>query len=82
MVTFVGMPSEPASLTVTLRVLGGSWVDISGLTSPLTWVITIVTALITPFIPTHEPPSNLEEKVPPRDPELQSPRQPWLGFAS
>ena len=34
--------------------LGGSWVVISGVISPL---ICIVTLLITPFITTHEPPS-------------------------
>ena len=39
-------------------VLGGSWVVISGVLSPLIWVITIVTLLITPLITTHEPPSS------------------------
>ena len=39
------------------RVLGGSWVAISGVTSPLIWLISIVTLLITPLIVTHEPPS-------------------------
>ena len=38
-------------------ILGGSWVVISGVTSPLIWVISIVTLLITPLITTHEPPS-------------------------
>ena len=38
--------------------LGGSWVVISGVTSPLIWFITILTLLlITPLITTHEPPS-------------------------
>ena len=37
--------------------LGGSWVVISGVISPLIWVITIVTLLIGPLITTHEPPS-------------------------
>ena len=37
--------------------LGGSWVAMSGVISPLRWVITIVTLLITPLIATHEPPS-------------------------
>ena len=37
--------------------LGGSWVVISGATSPLIWVITIVTLLVTLLITTHEPPS-------------------------
>ena len=41
-----------------LRVLGGSWVVISRALSPLIWVITIVTLLITPLIiTTHEPPN-------------------------
>ena len=38
-------------------VLGGSWVVISGVISPLIWVIITVTLLITPLITTHEPPS-------------------------
>ena len=38
-------------------VLGGSWVVISGAISPLTWVISIITLLITLLIATHEPPS-------------------------
>ena len=38
--------------------LGGSWVVISMVISPLTWVITIVTLLLTPRITTHEPPSS------------------------
>ena len=37
--------------------LGGSWVVISGVISPLIRVIVIVTILITPLITTHEPPS-------------------------
>ena len=36
--------------------LGGSWVVLSGVISPLIWVIRTVTLLITPFITTHEPP--------------------------
>ena len=36
---------------------GGSWVGISGVISPLIWVITIVILLITLLITTHEPPS-------------------------
>ena len=39
------------------NLLGGSCVVISGVISPLTWVISIVTLLITPLITTHEPPS-------------------------
>ena len=38
------------------HVLGGSWVVISGVISPLRWVISIVTLLITVLITTHEPP--------------------------
>ena len=37
--------------------LGGSWVVISGVISPLIWVITIVTLPKTLLITTHEPPS-------------------------
>ena len=43
----------------SLFLLGGSWVVISGVVSPLIWVITIVTLLITPLITTHEPLSAL-----------------------
>ena len=39
--------------------LGGSWVVISGVVSPLIWVITLVTLLSTPVITTHEPPSRV-----------------------
>ena len=38
-------------------VLGGSGVVMSGVIRPLTWVISIVTLLITVLITTHEPPS-------------------------
>ena len=44
-----------------MLLLGGSWVAISGATSPLTWVISIVTLLITTLITTHEPPSRSEK---------------------
>ena len=37
--------------------LGGSWVVISGVISPLIWVISIVTLRIALLITTHEPPS-------------------------
>ena len=33
----------------------GSWVVISGVRSPVVWVLTIDTLLITPLITTHEP---------------------------
>ena len=39
--------------------LAGSWVVTSGVISPLIWVISTVTLLITPLITTHEPPSRL-----------------------
>ena len=38
--------------------LGGSWVVISGVISPLIWVITILTLLMTPLITPQEPPSD------------------------
>ena len=41
----------------TVCILGGSWVVINGVISPLIWVITIVTLLIAPLVTTHEPPS-------------------------
>ena len=37
--------------------LGGSWVVKSRGISPVIWVISTVTLLITPLITTHEPPS-------------------------
>ena len=37
--------------------LGGSWVVISGVLSPLIWVIIMVTLIKTPLITNHEPPS-------------------------
>ena len=41
-------------------VLGGSWVVLSRVISPLIWVISIDTLLITALIiTTHEPPSRL-----------------------
>ena len=48
------VPNEAPNID---SLLGGSWVVISGVISPLIWVITIVTLLITPLIPNHEPPS-------------------------
>ena len=42
-------------------ILGGSWVVISGVISPLTWAISIVTLVITLLITTHEPPSSVFE---------------------
>ena len=40
-----------------LKVLGSSWVVISGVLSPLLWAISTVTLLITLLITAHEPPS-------------------------
>ena len=40
------------------ELLGGSWVVINGVISPLIGVIVIVMLLITPLIITHEPPSS------------------------
>ena len=45
-----------------LRTLGGSWVVLSRVTSPLIGLITIVTLLITPLITTHEPPSTVDHR--------------------
>ena len=39
------------------RVVGGSWVVISGVASPSVRIITIVILLITLLITNHEPPS-------------------------
>ena len=44
-----------------MGVLGGSWVVISRVISPLIWVISTVTLLISPLITTHEPPSRVSE---------------------
>ena len=43
----------------TASLLGGPWVVISRVVSPLIWVITTVSLLITPLIPTQEPPSKV-----------------------
>ena len=42
---------------VEALILGGPGVVISGVISPLIWVLNIVTLLITPLKTTHEPPS-------------------------
>ena len=44
-------------------ILGGSGVVISRVISPLIWVISKVTLLITRLITTHEPPSRAERVV-------------------
>ena len=40
-----------------LKLLGGSWVVLCGVTGDLVWVINTVTLLITPLRSTHESPS-------------------------
>ena len=40
-----------------IKVLGGSWVAISGVISRVTIVVTQIMGLTTPLITTHEPPS-------------------------
>ena len=49
----VTQPPSPEARSI----LGGSWAVISGVISPLIWVITIVILLIILLITTHEPPS-------------------------
>ena len=44
--------------------LGGSGVVISRVISPLIWVISIITLLVTLLISTHEPPSTLNSVTP------------------
>ena len=46
-------------LMVKWGLLGGSWVVISRVISPLIWVITIATLQITPLVTTHEPSSRV-----------------------
>ena len=41
----------------TESLLGGSWVVIGGVLSPLIWVIITVALIITLLITSHEPPS-------------------------
>ena len=49
---------------VCLALLGDSGVVISMAISPLIWVLTIVTVLITPLITTHELPSGSNNRNP------------------
>ena len=46
-----------AIISKGFTLLGGSWVVISGVISPLIWAIIIVTLPMTPLITAHEPPS-------------------------
>ena len=55
-VRVVGWVRDPHTV-VECKLLGGSWVVISRVLSPRIRVISIVSLLITPLIPTHEPPS-------------------------
>ena len=50
-------PSVPHSPYCHHATLGGSWAVAGGVISPVTWAVTTVTALITPLITAHEPPS-------------------------
>ena len=47
------------SYTIPLGLLGGSWVVISGVLSPLIWGKRIVTLLLTRLITAHEPPNRV-----------------------
>ena len=49
-----------------LDILGGSWVVVNGVISPLIWVISIVTVLTTPLVTAHEPPSGAYRRVDPQ----------------
>ena len=42
---------------IVIKVLGGSWVVLSGVISRVTVIKTHIRGLITPFITTHEPPT-------------------------
>ena len=62
MLLALAMPLGHGQSTAVPRVwglLGGSWVVISGVISPLTILITLLRGLITPLITTHEPPSRV-----------------------
>ena len=66
--------------------LGGSGVVISGVISPLRWVLSIVTLLITLVITTHEPPSMVSgfsftfQALSPRPEQSSSSAAETLGF--
>ena len=53
--TLLALQDTFIKLSETL--LGGSWVVINGVISPLIGVITIVTLITGPLISSHEPPS-------------------------
>ena len=48
----------------TLTILGGSWVVISVVASPLIWALILASLLITPLMTTHEPPSSAIDNAP------------------
>ena len=50
-----GLIQTPFPKTPCAHILGGSWVVINGTISPLIWVITTITLLITPLIAAHDP---------------------------
>ena len=52
--------------------LGGSWVVINGVISPLIWLNITVTLLVTPLITTHEPPSTIRTSAGPPTPYLEA----------
>ena len=52
--TFLESPS-----TLYWTLLGGSWVVVSTVISSITILITHIRELITPLLPTHEPPSKI-----------------------
>ena len=56
-------PVDPLVEPFKGTLLGGSWVVISRVISPLIWVISIVTLLLTLLITTHEPPSKRRSKT-------------------
>ena len=41
--------------------LGGSWLVIGGVISPLMWLISIVTLVMSLLVTSHEPPSSIEQ---------------------
>ena len=57
LVRLVASVLHPKPSCYKYLLLGGSWVVISAVISPLIWLISIVTLILTPFITTHEPPS-------------------------
>ena len=72
--SIAGQRAKAQSLcSCNVSLLGGSWVAISGVVSPLIWPISRVTLLITPLMPIHEPPSSPESLDP--KPKFLTPSQ-------